>query len=226
MKQIAFYTLLLFSGLSLTGCFEILEEVQLASDGTGDLKVTVNLSQSKSTLANYLKMGEYEGYEIPSVAELEKEIIRVRDVLRSVNGMSQVEVKSNFTDFIFEIKGRFSNVQVLNVAINEVAKALNPSPFDPLELDNFDYTGKSFRRYFNYPLSLLDFDDIPSIYQYMLDTGKMTSIYRFDRDIRACTNTNAQISPNKQSVMLETTIGAMIRGERTIANSVILYPKP
>ncbi|MBR9921350.1 MAG: hypothetical protein GYB31_10970 [Bacteroidetes bacterium] len=225
MQKLVLYVLLITASFGFTGCFEILEEVNLAADGSGDLKVTINLSQSKSTLANYLKMGEFQGYAIPTVEEMEHEVGRVRSALRSMDGMSNVEVNSNFTDFIFEVKGRFSNVQVLNEAINKVANTLNRTPFDILELDNFDYTGKSFRRYFNYPLTVIDFDEIPSMYQYMLDTGKMVSIYRFDRPIRVCTNDDARISPNKQSVMMESTIGAMIRGERTIANSVVLHSK-
>lgn len=225
MKKIVFYVALLIGSLSFTGCFEILEEVNMASDGSGDLKVTINLSQSKTTLENYLKMGEFQGHSIPTIQEIKGEIAKVQNTLRSVAGLSAVEVKSNFTDYIFEIKGHFSNVQVLNVAINEVAKSMNRTPFHTLELDNFDYTGKSFRRYFNYPLTVVEFDEIPSMYQYVLDTGKLTSIYRFDRDIRACTNGDALISPSKHSVKLETSIGQMIRGERTIANSVILHPK-
>ena len=225
MKMIGLFSLLALLAFSTTGCFEILEEVNLHADGTGDLKFTINLSESKTTLASYLELGEFQGQKVPTVAEMQAELTKVRSTLERIEGLSNVEVISNFTDFVFEVRTAFSNVQALNTAINAVADAFNDTPFQTLELDNFDYTGQAFRRYFNYPVTLLDFEDMPGMYQYVLDSGKLTSVYHFDRDVRAVTNDNAVISPSHRSVMLQTSVGSMIRGESTIANSVILHPK-
>ncbi|MCB0677201.1 MAG: hypothetical protein KDC30_10965, partial [Saprospiraceae bacterium] len=115
----------------------------------------------------------------------------------------------------------FTNVKDLNNAINFVADAINRTPFETIKLDNYDYTTKAFRRYFNYPVTLLDYDQLPTMQRYMLETARIVSVYRFQKPIRTYTNEQAQVSASKKAIKLEQSVGALIKGDATIANSVI-----
>ena len=213
--------LVLAATLPLTGCFEILEEVDLNDDGSGTLSLTINLSESKANLANYMKMKEVQGIRVPTQQEIEAEIGKIKKALASANGISNVVAASDFEDFIFNIKGDFTNVKDLNNAINFVADAINRTPFETIKLDNYDYTTKAFRRYFNYPVTLLDYDQLPTMQRYMLETARIVSVYRFQKPIRTYTNEQAQVSASKKAIKLEQSVGALIKGDATIANSVI-----
>ncbi|MCB0617564.1 MAG: hypothetical protein KDC43_01445 [Saprospiraceae bacterium] len=213
--------LVLAATLPLTGCFEILEEVDLNDDGSGTLSLTINLSESKANLANYMKMKEVQGIRVPTQQEIEAEIGKIKKALASAKGISNVVAASDFEDFIFNIKGDFTNVKDLNNAINFVADAINRTPFETIKLDNYDYTTKAFRRYFNYPVTLLDYDQLPTMQRYMLETARIVSVYRFQKPIRTYTNEQAQVSASKKAIKLEQSVGALIKGDATIANSVI-----
>jgi hypothetical protein len=204
-----------------TGCFEILEEVDLKNDGSGTVKLTINMSESKTNLANFLNAGEVQGIKLPSRKEIERDIARVKQALIESAGISDVNTSTDFEEFVFVFSANFDEVEHLNQAINQVADALNRTPFETIELDNFDLTDKSFRRYFNYPVSLIDYESLPSMHRYVLETARLVNIYRFDRPVRTCTNEKAQISPSRQAVKMECSVGEVLSGSRTIANSVI-----
>ena len=118
-------------------------------------------------------------------------------------------------------KVTFDNVQNLNNAINNVAQSMNRTPFEVVKLDNFDYSNRSFRRYFNYPVSLIDFENLPMSQQYVLESARMVSMYRFDRPIRTFTNESAEVSPDKKMIRLENSLGGIIKGSSTPANNII-----
>jgi hypothetical protein len=217
-----FSLFVLFAFMALnTGCFEILEEVNLAPDGSGHLKMTINLSESKTNLTNYMNMEEVQGIPVPSKDEIIRDINRIKTALSKSEGMSNVETTYSFENFIFTVSGDFDNTQHLNDGINNVIGALNRTPFEVVKLDNFDFTEKAFRRYFNYPVSLLDYETLPVMHQFMLESAKIVSIYRFQKPIRLFTNDNARLSPSKKAIKLENSVGDVLQGKTTIANSVM-----
>lgn len=215
-----FFPLLVVSFL-FTGCFEILEEVDLKSDGSGTLRLTINMSESKSNLSNFLDAGEVQGVKLPSRNEIERNLTRAKSALMESPGISNVSISTDFEEFIFVVNAAFEEVEDLNQAINHVADALNRTPFETIKLDNFDLTDQSFRRYFNYPVGLVDYESLPSMHRYVLETARLVNIYRFDRQVRMCTNDKAQISPSRQAVKMECSVGEVLNGSTTIANSVI-----
>ncbi|MEM1220975.1 MAG: hypothetical protein AAGH79_18785, partial [Bacteroidota bacterium] len=78
MKNFSVYCMLFLVSFLLTGCFEIKEQVHLKKDGTGRVTLTMNLSESKVNVANYLKMGEVNGIKIPDIREIEAEFQKVK----------------------------------------------------------------------------------------------------------------------------------------------------
>ena len=74
MNKIFQFTLVFSLILSLSSCFDVVEEIKMNNDGSGELKLTIDLSQSKSNLANYMKAGEINGVEIPTKDEVKLEM--------------------------------------------------------------------------------------------------------------------------------------------------------
>ena len=107
MKNVVLFGAIMMLSVFATGCFEIREEVNMNSDGSGQLTLTVNMSESKTNLASYMKMDEVQGMEVPTKEEIEAEIERVKRALANSKGISNVSSSSDFENFIFKIKGDF-----------------------------------------------------------------------------------------------------------------------
>ena len=88
-------------------------------DGSGTVILTLDLSQSKENLSNYLKAGEVNGQEIPTQAEMEMEILKLKNVISTVPGISNVKAEKDFKEFVFKIHSDFKDVKTLNTAINK-----------------------------------------------------------------------------------------------------------
>ncbi len=203
-----------------SSCFEITEEVNILEDGSGKLKVTINLSESRKSLINYMKMDEVEGMRVPSRAELDRELDLFDRTLKGIEGMSNVIVKRDFESFIFSFSGDFSNVNVLNQAINELAEVFNRSDYQTLKEENFQYTGNQFDRYFKYPIEAVIYDEASLTRRYMMDTARLISIFRFPKPVKKISNEKAMLSPSKKSVMLQASIAQLVKKEILLDNKI------
>ncbi len=221
LSQILFLTIL---SLSFSSCFEITEEVNMKSNGSGDMLLTINMSQSKDNLANYMKMEEVQGIKIPSQSEIEKEIGNVKSALAKVDGLTNININSDFTDFIFTVSGKFDNVKTLNTAINKVASELNRTPFPTIKKSNFDYSAGKFTRYFKYLKDLNftqeEYDGLNFTARFIMESAKYISIYRFDKPVSRVSNTKAQVAPSKKAVKLESNFAEILTGKKSIENVV------
>lgn len=218
----------IFSLLSLTflfsSCFEITEEVNMKSNGTGDMILTVNLSQSKVNLKNYMEAGEFQGYKLPTKEDIKAEIAQVKKVVAAIDGMSNVKTNSDFEEFIFTITGDFSKVEALNQAINKVADAMNKTPMKTIKKDNFDYKTGTFTRHFDYldefEVTEEEYKNFHFTAKFVMETAKYISVYRFDKPVKKVTNTKAQLAPNKKAVKMESNLAEILMGKKTIANTI------
>lgn len=224
MKRI--FQLLLLAALPVffSSCFEITEEVNMKSNGSGDMLLTVNMSQSKENLKNYMQMEEFQGFEIPSQAKIESEIAKVRRTLSKIEGLSNIKINSDFEEFIFKVSGKFDNVKTLNKAVNKVADALNQTPFPTIKKANFDYETGKFTRYFKYlsdlDLSQEEYDGLHFTARFIMESAKYVSVYRFDKPVKQVANTKAQISPNKKAVKMESNFAEIVTGKKSIENEI------
>ena len=223
MKKIIQTTLFLVFVLSWSSCFDIVEEVKMNNDGTGELKLTIDLSQSKKNLANYMKAGEINGVEIPSKDEVKLEIIKLKQTLSKIKGISNVKTKSDFSEFIFEVNGDFENVKALNKAINASAKTFNQTPFPLPKFKHFEYSSNQFSRLFEYTnerFSEKEYNDFSAVVKYLMESAKVVSIYRFEKPVRKVSNKKANLSPSKKAVKLEGNIAEFAKGEVTLENHI------
>ncbi|MBI5915671.1 MAG: hypothetical protein HY842_09860 [Bacteroidetes bacterium] len=217
MKQ---FPIILLASL-LTGCFEIREEVNMKADGSGEVLFTVNLSQSKDNVRNYMAMGTVEGYKVPKKEEVEAGLERLKTTMSAVPGMSTVMTKSDWSSYIFTVSGRFAHVEALNKAMETVAKEFDKEGKNAASgKSGFGYNNTQFRRTFSYPSKSKEFQALPSMQQYVLETAKMTSIYRFERSIRNASHPKAQLSPSGKAVMLTLPVSELMQGTGTLANTI------
>lgn len=82
MRNYFKFCILIISFLSITSCFEIIEEIDLKSDGTGTMTYTLNLSKSKSKLASIMLLDSINGYKVPSRADIQKGL---EDIVSELN---------------------------------------------------------------------------------------------------------------------------------------------
>ncbi len=224
MKYLFQSVLILSLAVFFSSCFEITEEVNMKSNGSGDMLLTVNMSQSKDNLKNYMKMEEVQGIKVPNQSEIEKEIANVKRVLSKVKGLTNVKIKSDFNEFIFNVSGDFDNVKTLNVAINKVASELNRSPFPTIKKDNFDYSQGTFKRYFKYlkdlNLTQEEYDGLNFTARFIMESAKYISVYRFDKPVKRVSNAKAQVAPSKKAVKMESNFAEILTGKKTIENTI------
>lgn len=226
MKYLVHSLVLFLTVLTFSSCFEITEEVNMKSNGSGDMLLTINMSQSKANLKNYMGMEEVQGIKIPSRAEIDSEIANVKATLTKVKGLSNVKINTDFEEFIFTVSGRFDNVKTLNVAINKVASKLNKTPFPTIKKENFDYEKGTFTRYFKYlkdlNLTEEEYKGLNFTARFVMESAKYISVYRFDKPVKRVSNTKAQVAPNKKAVKMETNFAEILTGKKSIEN-VITY---
>jgi hypothetical protein len=226
MKYLFQALLLVTSVLFFSGCFEITEEINMKSNGSGDMLLTINMSQSKTNLQNYMKMEEVQGIRVPKQSEVEEEIRNVKKALDNISGLSNVKINSDFNEFIFTVSGNFDNVKTLNVAINKVAGVLNHTPFPIIKKDNFDYSAGKFTRYFDYLKNLSftekEYNELGFTEKFIMESAKYTSIYRFDKPVKKVSNAKAEVAPSKKAVKLESNFAEILTGKKAIEN-VITY---
>ena len=116
MKLKQFYKLLLFIVLIpfLSSCFEVIEEIAMKNDGTGDVVLTINLSQSKTKVASVMLLDSVQGYKVPSKQKIQQELNEAVAYLRKSEGISNVKSTSDFNNYIATISFSFKDVSWLN----------------------------------------------------------------------------------------------------------------
>src|SRR3982750_2374922 len=100
LKQ--FYKLVLFAFLIplFSSCFEVIEEISMRNDGTGDVVLTINLSQSRTKVASVMLLDSVQGYKVPSKQKIQQELSEAVAYLKKSEGISNVKSSSDFNSYI------------------------------------------------------------------------------------------------------------------------------
>src|SRR5690606_25627247 len=125
MKNLIQFLIFFSFSVFMSSCFEITEEVNMKNNGSGDVLLTINLSESKDNLKAFWKMDKVEGVDVPQKMEIDADIAKVKKALSAVKGISNVKTTANYEEFIFTVSSSFDNVNTLNKGINAVVSELN-----------------------------------------------------------------------------------------------------
>jgi hypothetical protein len=220
-----FHFLLFFSLiLCLSSCIEIIDDVTINNDGSGNLKYTINLSASKVKINSILALDSLDGHRVPTKDEIAERISSFQKRLEAKTGISNVLVETNFTDYIFKVHCDFSSIDALQTAIKDVIKEESKEK-NLKELDHnwMSWDGNKLVR--SVPdITIERAKSLKAEDAELLKQGNYTSITRFQRPVDKFDNTNAVLSKNKLAVMVKTNPYALTQDYNLLENTIYLTP--
>lgn len=221
MKWTLFFAVII--GLfSLTSCIEILDDLTLNNDGSGTFKYTINLSSSKVKVNSILALDSLDGKKVPSIDEISKKIDNVVNKLKEQEGISNVQMESNYDDFIFKLQCDFTSIKTLQDAVTNIikieAKNSNLKEFDTRWLSfEDDKLTRSIPQITIEKTSQLKKEDAE-----LLKEGSYTTITRFERDVESYENEAAKKAKNNRAVMLRTNAYSLTQNPNLLDNTIYL----
>jgi hypothetical protein len=212
-----FYLLLL--PILFTSCFEIIEEVNLNADGSGNFEYTLNMSQSRKELNSIRNLDSFRNYHIPSETELSASIDRGIAILKACNGISNVSIDRDYDNYVFKLKFDFDTITSLNAAIAKtfLGMADKPLPFSA----SFNWSQGQYHRVSNFHQSGA-FQDLNLQNRKILSSSDYISIVRLPQEIKAVKNNRAKISGNKKAVFLRSNLLGLIDGKQAMENTILM----
>ncbi|MGM9478590.1 hypothetical protein ACS5PU_19360 [Pedobacter sp. GSP4] len=222
LKQ--FYNLLLFIVLIpiLSSCFEVIEEISIKNDGTGEVTLTINLSQSKTKVASVMLLDSVQGYKVPSKQKIQQELNEAVAYLRKSEGISNVKSTSDFNNYIATISFSFKDVSNINnitknILAQQKIKATNTSSY------SYNKATKTFsRKYQSVATAKTEFNKLKAKDKAVFNGATYTSIYRFESAVTSTTNPASNVSKSKKAVMLKSNITDLINGKINVSNAIQL----
>ncbi len=217
------YLMFLVVFFTMSSCIEIIDDLTFKSDGSGTFKYTLNLSASKLKVNSILALDSLDGKKVPSIQEIKDKINKYKEIIAQKEGISNVKVETDFTNFILKIQCDFTSILTLQKAIKEIV--IDESK-NKKEIESYWLTWEGNKLIRSVPsitgdlTSRLKKEDIEG-----LKKGNYLSITRFDKPIEKCENTASLISANKMAVMLKITPYALIQNLNLLENSIVLSDK-
>lgn len=209
------------STLFLGSCVDIFDELFLKEDGTGTYKYNINLSYSKVKINSILALDSLDGRRIPELQEIKDKVVYYQEKLRGKEGIKNVTIDANYTDFVFKLTVDFESVNQFQTAIRELIKEEIADKENSLLKENWiSWNGSELVRSipnFQTPVNKLKKED-----QESLKSGKYMSVTRFEKAIDKCDNPQAQISPSKTAVMVKATPYAVSINPGLLKNTIQL----
>ena len=215
---IVFISLTLF-----TSCFEILEEIKLNADGSGNMLVTFNLSQSKSKVASLMLLDSVNGYKVPSKEDIGSALKEAKKHLKTIEGISNITTTTDYDNYIFTISCNFSATANIDAVFKDLISKHNKKSKTNFNTTNFSFNANTFKRSFSYDDSIKrNFNKLNAEDRKIFEDASYTTIYRFEDDVKQVSNTNAKIAPNKKAVFLKVDLLSLILGKKNITNTIQL----
>ncbi len=207
---------------TLSSCFEIVEEINLRNDGTGDVVLTINLSQSKTKVASVMLLDSVQGYKVPSKQKIQQELAEAVAYLKKSEGISNVKSTSDFNNYIAAISFSFKDISNINnitrnILARQKIKATNTSSY------SFNKATKTFaRKYQAIGTAKSEFNKLKNQDKAVFNGAMYTSIYRFESPVTNVTNPASNLSKTKKAVMLKSSITNLINGKINVSNQIQL----
>lgn len=206
----------------LSSCFQIIEEINLADNGSGTVNLTINLSSSKTKVASIMLLDSVNGYKVPSRQTIQKQMDEAVAFLKNSHGISNVKKKIDFENYIASVSFSFDQVSNINNMSREVLKKMKINA-----VSNSSYTFNAAnhifqRNYVHTKEAVVQYNKLKPEVKNVFKEATYTSIYRFATPIQETTNPLAKISKTKKAIMLNTGILGLINGKTDISNKIIL----
>ena len=210
--------------LTLTSCIEIIDDITINNDGSGTLKYTINLSASKVKINSILALDSLEGQRVPSKDEILNRMESVSKKLAAKPGISNVDIETDMTNFVFKIKCDFSSINALQTAVKDIIREeSNDKSVKELEHSWLSWDGNKLVR--SIPdVTLERIKNLKREDAELLQQGNYTSITRFERPVDRFENLNAKLAGNKLAVMIKTNPYLLTQNYNLLENTIYLTP--
>jgi len=210
--------------LILTGtssCFQFIEEITLLNNGSGSMKLTLNMSQSKSKLASILLMDSINGHKVPNRKDIDQYMQETVTYLQKSPGISTVSKSVDLKNFILSVSFNFKNLSHLNAVIQKLsAEQKNKIPTYTY---SFHAGKKSFSRTYNPGKNLKnEFGKLKSKDKEIFKTATHTSIFRFQQPIATSANKATKISASGKAAMQTSNAMQIINGTTNLSQTIQL----
>ena len=204
-----------------TSCFEIVEDISFKKNGSGTFKYIINLSQSKTEINSLMRLDSNSGFRIPKIKEINQKLNMVEQSLKNAEGLSNISVKRDFTNWIFEMKTDFDSCKNLEKAINNAINSIDKR--NKFILNGvFSLTESTMQRKMT-EINKVDMQNMnKGVASKILSKAVYTTIYRFENTIENYSNKKAKPSASKTAIMLSCNILKLINGKETLLNTINL----
>ncbi len=219
--KIKLLLLLVLCMFTMGSCFEIIEEFNLQSDGSGSFKMTVNLSQSKTKLASIMLLDSINGSKVPDEKLILSKINQLEEVLGGYAGISEVKSNANFDDFIFTLSCNFQDVEALNTIANHIKSMDKKNLFATDTKPHITFDGATFKRSQNFNLSAIN-NRINGENREIIKGASLRTILRFENTIKSASNPASKISKNKKAIMTKVGISDLISNKASVENTITI----
>lgn len=220
-RNAGYFLLILILGV-FSSCFQIIEEINVANDGSGTVKLTVNLSASKTKVASLMLLDSVNGYKVPSKQTIQKEMDEAVAYLKSSPGITNVKKTLDFENYIATVSFAFKNISNINNVNQNVLKKMKIKAINNSSYSFNPGTGIFQRRYTHTKEALIEYNKLKPEVKNVFKEANYTSIYRFEKPVNASVNPLAKISKTKKAVMLNVGIMGLINGKANISNQITL----
>ena len=220
--KIFFKLLFIFiSSFILTSCFDIIEELNLNNDGSGNIKWTLNFSKSKTAVSSLLLLDSINGHKILHEEDINAILFNTKAKLSLINGISNIETSTNFDNYIFTISYTFEKIEQVNSINDDLLKAINKPYFT-----NKYYYNTSlniFEKLLLYDTNAReDYEKLSSKDKSILENAFHTTICRFESEVLNLTNGLTKISKSNKAIMMRAPILDLLYQRKSISNKVTL----
>jgi hypothetical protein len=216
-------TLLALSSLLFlcSSCFQVIEEITLKNNGSGDMQLTMNFSQSKSKLASIMLLDSMNGYRIPKEKDIQDYMNETVDFLKKSTGISDIKKTVDLKNYIASVSFSFKDIS----NINGITQKLMAKQKTKMPVINyfFDKSSAIFKKTYQYSADVkAEYSKLKTKDKEIFKTAGYTSIFRFDNAIASSSNKLAKISPSGKAIMLKSGALELINGQATLSNQIQL----
>ncbi|WP_129714504.1 hypothetical protein [Pedobacter sp. SYP-B3415] len=217
-----FLVLLGLSMMLFTGCFQVIEEINLHADGSGLATLTVNLSQSKSKVASIMLLDSVNGYKVPSQQKIRQEMSEAVAYLKKSPGITNVKGSTDFSNYIATISFEFRNVANISNLTKNILNRMKIRATDQSSY-TFNPATLQFRRNYQHVASArTEYAKLKASDKAVFKDAVYIAIYRFENQVTSASNRQASISRSGKAVMLRSNVLALIDGRSNISNTIQL----
>jgi hypothetical protein len=217
------YLLLALPLFLLTSCIDLIDDLTINRDGSGVLKISINLSKSKLKVNSILALDSLNGKRIPKIGEISSKIDYYAGIIKEKDGIKNVIVSKNNEEFIYKFTIEFSNIEKLEQSLKEVLNEENSSwvnfDFDWVKWENNVLTRNNIQIPAS-QLRKLKVEDVEA-----LKTGNYVSITRFQDPVLEFTNELSKLSGDQKAVMIKTTAFNLAENTQLLKNTIRVSSK-